>query len=1282
MSENPSIISISDEEQKPSPRKGSNFAIYLKQFLYLSAPTLYIFYTFFATIQINSVMGLHLLLLLILGMIVECRTRWRNLWMLTAAGAVFFLSLQMSLLAESTKRLFSNDVLQWVGIKDTTSGVLVLTAWLLSIVIFGIFVAVTQQWSSFIIDSARLEEWEQRYHPILQEKPVQGHPFEFSTQTERLSHQLGVNGQTAAKLIKEFEGIKPIYYGNIVIRAFYEVYHRHGFETTLFCLVLLGFYNLSIISLFYVVIASAFSYFSHYFNSVEPAWVRRLNRLKWAWRILYIIVAVDLLRRYFTSFGFPTSWGIETPAFMRNTFGCDPKADRVFSSLFDYSDLSDFDKCVNNFKTWYAIGEFSLKEHVISFVCFFLLVSYDVFFLPLKAESEKNYKEGDCKDFTRTWLRNTYDALRLMIFANFHVIALTTLALVGLSSNLQGATDIMGLLYLSSGIFLLLSNNLILRKKNSLWAVIEIANCLIMVAIVVYQSPYFDCPISVPGRYYFSNEECVTLQTKVSDPSTYSKNKSFGDPGFLNKLYLLLGFNKIPNYTLFGSFRVGNIIFFYLFAFIQRKIWNHVYTKAYIEPYFEREKLHQKHRGIRYVEREHIKRISAFKNSQLKKEFLNETEEHVTGKIKTWETVLSKGRQKDAFDEADEHDHAHAEDDPDHDRKMACLIALKPRIVSKEVIDFNTLLGILKKNDYDVKKCYEDICVESKRTRHRIREHLREIDEIGLPPMEESAPNGSPVNLNYHNPELEPRAWHQEPLRPHSSFFEESKEAESRVELIRREQSRLDIASDISDDEEGESSSFGSQIRKMMLRKIHNSFALDADSDISDSHIPIGSLTLYFLMAFWTEISYTVMILNFILRPNVISFFLAFGIFTYAAVEYPLPSKKYWKFTIGYVTLAILVKYVYQFEFFCSTPPFYIRSYLADNSTCPVESTGFFATLESIDYDIGIYKYRGDQFETRKESVRHGLLPDFITLLVLIVQYWILTKRGIWDYIIFCRSKLYTPQYNSPDSHSRKEGNIFSRFYKSCKNFFRNMTPYNAGLENVDDFNFVKKPGKDYHLQTALFGTLITAFLLVFFTKITGEGVSLAQSLNESSFSTGMVLSVTVALLVMLFDRVLYASREDLSSYRNIEKITFVTFFKHSFGLKALLHYILTIVLMLFILSEFLRAENAKATFYLTVFSILCAFYLYFSGTQIKWGYPLYYSYHSFRSSDMASGLIYKCMKAIPFLFELGSILDWTYTKTSLDLFQWMKLEDAWSYLYLREIDNKARMRHKFGKIN
>ena len=43
-------------------------------------------------------------------------------------------------------------------------------------------------------------------------------------------------------------------------------------------------------------------------------------------------------------------------------------------------------------------------------------------------------------------------------------------------------------------------------------------------------------------------------------------------------------------------------------------------------------------------------------------------------------------------------------------------------------------------------------------------------------------------------------------------------------------------------------------------------------------------------------------------------------------------------------------------------------------------------------------------------------------------------------------------------------------------------------------------------------------------------------------------------------------------------------------------------------------------------------------------------------SFNPASSLIYRGYLAIPFIFELRSIIDWTFTATALDVFQWIKL--------------------------
>ena len=55
-------------------------------------------------------------------------------------------------------------------------------------------------------------------------------------------------------------------------------------------------------------------------------------------------------------------------------------------------------------------------------------------------------------------------------------------------------------------------------------------------------------------------------------------------------------------------------------------------------------------------------------------------------------------------------------------------------------------------------------------------------------------------------------------------------------------------------------------------------------------------------------ICYFVMILNFVLNPNLLSVFLPLSMLFYALLENPKPSTKYWKIVIAYMTVVIFLK--------------------------------------------------------------------------------------------------------------------------------------------------------------------------------------------------------------------------------------------------------------------------------------------------------------------------------------------------------------------------------------
>ena len=83
------------------------------------------------------------------------------------------------------------------------------------------------------------------------------------------------------------------------------------------------------------------------------------------------------------------------------------------------------------------------------------------------------------------------------------------------------------------------------------------------------------------------------------------------------------------------------------------------------------------------------------------------------------------------------------------------------------------------------------------------------------------------------------------------------------------------------------------------------------------------------------------------------------------------------------------------------------------------------------------------------------------------------------------------------------------------------------------------------------------------------------------------------------------------------------------------------------------------------IFYILYVIYLIGSGLQVKYGfYDLKRKSILKTGNSSINGGIYAAFKAIPFLYELKLAIDWTFTSTCLDLFQWNKFESVYDTIY------------------
>jgi hypothetical protein len=97
-------------------------------------------------------------------------------------------------------------------------------------------------------------------------------------------------------------------------------------------------------------------------------------------------------------------------------------------------------------------------------------------------------------------------------------------------------------------------------------------------------------------------------------------------------------------------------------------------------------------------------------------------------------------------------------------------------------------------------------------------------------------------------------------------------------------------------------------------------------------------------------------------------------------------------------------------------------------------------------------------------------------------------------------------------------------------------------------------------------------------------------------------------------------------------------------------------------------------------FYLLYCLYFAISALQIKYGLPELRKGVFVSSGNAVNKIIFKIYRAIPFLVEIKIITDWTFTKTSLDLFQWIQFETIYAELYIAKCENKFYMNHQVGK--
>jgi hypothetical protein len=237
---------------------------------------------------------------------------------------------------------------------------------------------------------------------------------------------------------------------------------------------------------------------------------------------------------------------------------------------------------------------------------------------------------------------------------------------------------------------------------------------------------------------------------------------------------------------------------------------------------------------------------------------------------------------------------------------------------------------------------------------------------------------------------------------------------------------------------------------------------------------------------------------------------------------------------------------------------------------------------------------------------------------------------------------------------------------------------------------YAAKVGRDYYVYFFIIGLMMFFHVIVFYSDMAGNNTSdFVSSLQRSQFSSGLALLMLFHFVLLIFDRAYYIA----SFRRSSENRTRVGFRPppnqqvYWFFLRVLLLLIVTITLHAVIMN-FLFSQFANGYVPLIQSAALAVYYLQFmlyvviAWLQIKEGFPRLMkeslrpdkTYHTV--TDKFQEIRFNIYRAIPFLDELRTLIDWTVSRSCLDLFQYFKLEDAHTYLWQtgREMEIRKKM--------
>ncbi|KAF7804788.1 piezo-type mechanosensitive ion channel-like protein isoform X1 [Senna tora] len=256
----------------------------------------------------------------------------------------------------------------------------------------------------------------------------------------------------------------------------------------------------------------------------------------------------------------------------------------------------------------------------------------------------------------------------------------------------------------------------------------------------------------------------------------------------------------------------------------------------------------------------------------------------------------------------------------------------------------------------------------------------------------------------------------------------------------------------------------------------------------------------------------------------------------------------------------------------------------------------------------------------------------------------------------------------------------------SSAEWYKSLTPAADVAKEIlkaQKAGFVEEVGFPYHILSVigggkremdLYAYIFCADLIVFFlvamfyqSVIKNKSEFLDVYQLEDQFPKEFVFILMVIFFLIVLDRIIYLC---------------------SFATGKVIFYIFNLILFTYSVTEYAWQlepfHQHAAGLALRSIYFAKAVSLALQAVQIRYGIPHKSTlYRQFLTSEVSriNYLGYRLYRALPFLYELRCVLDWSCTTTSLTMYDWLKLEDINASLYLVKCDALLnRATHKQGE--